>query len=182
MARPMTAYLLIRSLNNPTILIIRAIGGAKITMIPPRNPNTVPHVAPETFNIAGSIGNQGTIARAIPTLPNSADCFSCIILKTVCIKFHRMGRCPCPCVSLFTNYQFIFIQHGQSNCPSYKYLGQPPFSRSHKWSVFHNEFAQPIPDPDKHKTGRPIDGNSEHKLNDVVLYSLDVRRSGQGQK
>ena len=98
------AYLLIRSLNNPTILIIRAIGGTKITMIPPRNPNAVPHVEPEARNIAGSIGIQGTIARAIPTLPNSADCFSCTILKTVCIKFRRMGRYPCPCGSWFANY------------------------------------------------------------------------------
>jgi len=86
MARPMMAYLLILSLNNPTILIIRAIGGTKITMIPPRNPNAAPHVEPETHNIAGSIGIQGTIASAIPTLPNSADCFSCIISKTDCTK------------------------------------------------------------------------------------------------
>lgn len=83
MARPMTAYRLILSLNNPTILIIRAIGGTKTTMIPPRNPNAAPHVKPETFNNAGSIGIQGTIARAIPTLPNSADCFFCIILISV---------------------------------------------------------------------------------------------------
>jgi len=83
MTRPMIAYLLIWSLNNPTILIIRAVGGMKTIMIPPRNPNAAPHVEPEAHNIAGSIGIQGTIARAIPTLPNSADCFSCIILSSV---------------------------------------------------------------------------------------------------
>jgi len=111
MARPMMAYLLIRSLNNPTILIIRAIGGTKTTMIPPRNPNAAPHVEPETFNIAGSIGIQGTIARAIPIFPNSDDCFFCIILITVYINFRRMGRYPCPCGSLFVNYQCPFSRH-----------------------------------------------------------------------
>ena len=69
----MKAYLLIRSLNNPTILIIRAIGGMKTIMIPPRNPNKAPHVEPEAHNSAGSIGIQGTIARVMPILPNSAD-------------------------------------------------------------------------------------------------------------
>jgi hypothetical protein len=70
--RPMTAYLLIRSLNNPTILTIRAIGGMKTIMIPPRNPNAAPHVEPVAHNSAGSIGIQGIIARDMPTLPNSA--------------------------------------------------------------------------------------------------------------
>jgi hypothetical protein len=72
MDRPMMAYLLIRSLNNPMMLIIRAIGGIKTIMIPPRNPNATPHVEPVVHNSAGSIGIQGTIARVIPTLPNSA--------------------------------------------------------------------------------------------------------------
>lgn len=73
MDRPMMAYLLIRSLNNPTIFTIRAIGGMIIIMIPPRNLNAAPHVEPVVYNSAGSIGIQGTIARAIPTLPNSDD-------------------------------------------------------------------------------------------------------------
>ena len=51
-------------------------------MIPPRNPNAAPHVEPETFNIAGSIGIHEIIASAIPACPNSDDCFSCIILIT----------------------------------------------------------------------------------------------------
>ena len=100
MARPMMAYLLIRSLNNPTILIIRAIGGTKTIMIPPRNPNAAPHVEPEAHNIAGSIGSQGTIARAIPTLPNSADCFFCIILRTDCIKSHSAWAIKLPILQL----------------------------------------------------------------------------------
>jgi hypothetical protein len=79
----MTAYLLIRSVNNPTILTIRAIGGMKTIMIPPRNPNKEPHVEPEAHNSAGSIGIHGTIAREIPTLPNSDGCFSCIMLISV---------------------------------------------------------------------------------------------------
>ena len=66
------AYLLILSLNNPTMLIISAIGGMITIMIPPRNPNAAPHVEPEVHNSAGSIGIHGTIARVIPTLPNSA--------------------------------------------------------------------------------------------------------------
>ena len=67
MARPMTAYLLIRSLNNPMILIIRAIGGMKTIVIPPRNPNAAPHVEPVAHNNAGIIGIQGTIASVMPT-------------------------------------------------------------------------------------------------------------------
>jgi hypothetical protein len=83
MVRPMMAYRLIRSLNNPTILIIRAMGGTKTMMIPPRNPNAAPHVEPEVPHSVGSIGIQGTIARVIPALPNSDVCFSCIILIPV---------------------------------------------------------------------------------------------------
>jgi len=62
----MTAYRLILSLNNPKILIIRAIGGMKIIMIPPRNPDAATHVEPEIFNNSGSIGIHGIIARAMP--------------------------------------------------------------------------------------------------------------------
>ena len=80
-------YLLIRPFNNPTILIIRAMGGMKTVTIPPRNPNAAPQVEPKARNIAGNIGIQGIIVRVIPILPYSAGYFSRTISRAVCNKF-----------------------------------------------------------------------------------------------